>query len=259
MTNNIQVFNYEANEIRTVQHDNDVWFVAKDVCDVLGYANPRKAIADHIDNDEKGVTICDTPGGSQEMTIINESGLYTLILRSNKPNAKAFRKWVTGTVLPSIRKTGFYATPDTAQRILDDPDTFINVLKAYKEQKAHNAELEAKVQEDKPKVLFAEAVNTSNDSMLVGNFAKILRQNGIDIGQNRLFAWLRENGYLMCGGERYNMPTQSSMEKGLFTVKKNVVNNPDGSIKVTHTTKITGKGQIYFLNLFLQERHHAGL
>ncbi len=253
MTNNIQVFNYEANEIRTVQHDNDVWFVAKDVCDVLGLTNPTVAI-NSLDDDERSKFFLGRQG---ETNIINESGLYTLILRSNKPNAKAFRKWVTGTVLPSIRQTGFYATTDTAQRILEDPDTFINVLKAYKEQKARNAELEAKVQEDKPKVLFAEAVNASNDSMLVGNFAKILRQNGIDIGQNRLFAWLRENGYLMCGGERYNMPSQKSMEQGLFTVKKTVINNPDGSTKITHTTKITGKGQIYFLNLFIEHRSHA--
>ena len=277
MTNSLEVFTftYDADHaIRTVEHNNDIWFVAKDVCDVLGFRNPRQAINTHIDDDEKDVQNLDTPGGVQQMTIINESGLYTLILRSNKPNTKQFRKWVTGTVLPSIRKHGFYATPATAQSILDDPDNFIQVLQAYKEQKARNTELEAKnefleqvsrsqqqkINNDKPKVLFAEAVDASNDSILVGNFAKILRQNGIDIGQNRLFAWFRENGYLMSYGERYNMPSQSSMDKGLFTVKSTVINNPDGSTKVTHTTKITGKGQIFFLNLFVKERaRHAGI
>ena len=273
MTNSLEVFTftYDADHaIRTVEHNNDIWFVAKDVCDVLGLTNPTVAL-DSLDEDERSKF---SLGRQGEANIINESGLYTLILRSNKPNTKQFRKWVTGTVLPSIRKHGFYATPATAQSILDDPDNFIQVLQAYKEQKARNTELEAKneflelvsrsqqqkINNDKPKVLFAEAVDASNDSILVGNFAKILRQNGIDIGQNRLFAWFRENGYLMSYGERYNMPSQSSMDKGLFTVKSTVINNPDGSTKVTHTTKITGKGQIFFLNLFVKERaRHAGI
>ena len=243
MTTSIQVFNYEDNAIRIVEVDGNAWFVAKDVCDVLDMTTEATR---RLDDDEKGLRNIQTPGGVQSMTIINESGLYTLALRSNKPNAKQFRKWVTATVLPSIRQHGFYATPDTAQRILDDPDTFINVLKAYKEQKARNAELEAQAEINKPKVLFADAVDASKDSMLIGNFAKILKQNGVDIGQNRLFEWFRKNGFLMdfTYGERKNMPTQKSMEQGLFEVKKTVVNNPDGSTRITHTTKITGKGQI---------------
>ena len=272
MTSNIQVFNYKANEIRTIAIDGSIWFAAKDVCDVLGLTNARDAISS-LDEDERRVSEIATPsnGGYSTLNFVSESGVYSLVFKSRKPNAKAFRKWVTATVLPSIRQHGFYATPDTAQRILDDPDTFINVLKAYKEQKARNAELEAKndfleqeaqslqrqINTNKPKVLFADAVDASKDSMLIGNFAKILKQNGIDIGQNRLFAWFREHGYLMNinYGERKNMPTQKSMEQGLFEVKKTVVNNPDGSTRITHTTKLTGKGQIYFLNIFVKERN----
>ena len=251
---NIQVFNYEQNEIRTVEHEGGIWFVAKDVCDVLGFGNPRQAINTHIDDDEKDVQNLDTPGGVQQMTIINESGLYTLALRSNKPNAKQFRKWVTGTVLPSIRKTGFYATPDTAQKIINDPDTFIKVLQELKSQQEKAQLLEAKINDDRPKVIFAEAVNSSNDSILIGNLAKILRQNGVNIGQNRLFAWLRDNGYLIKKrGALHNMPTQSSMDKGYFEVKTTIIHNPDGSTRITRTTKVTGKGQVYFVNLFLSE------
>ncbi|MBR0203179.1 MAG: phage antirepressor KilAC domain-containing protein [Synergistaceae bacterium] len=180
------------------------------------------------------------------MNIINESGLFTLILRSNKPNAKLFRKWVTGTVLPSIKQHGFYATPETAQRIINDPDTFIAVLKELKA-------LQSQAEMNRPKVIFADAVNASNDSILIGNLAKILRQNGVNIGQNRLFAWLRENGYLIRKrGALWNMSTQSSMEKGYFEVKTSIVHNPDGSTKITRTTKVTGKGQVYFINLFLE-------
>lgn len=245
MTGNIQVFNYETNEIRTVENNGAVWFVAKDVCDVLDISKYRDAVS-KLDDDERGSVKVDTPGGEQEMTAINESGLYTLILRSNKPNAKLFRKWVTGTVLPSIKQHGFYATPDTAQRIINDPDTFIAVLKELKA-------LQSQAEMNKPKVIFADAVNASNDSILIGNLAKILRQNGVNIGQNRLFAWLRENGYLIRKrGALWNMPTQSSMEKGYFEVKTSIVHNPDGSTKITRTTKVTGKGQVYFINLFLE-------
>lgn len=243
---NIQVFDYESNQIRTVEHDGDVWFVAKDVCDVLEIKNARDAISSLDDDEVSDVGISDGRQNRQ-MNIINESGLYTLILRSNKPNAKAFRKWVTGTVLPSIRKTGFYATPDTAQKIINDPETFIKVLQELKT-------LQGKVAQDRPKVIFAEAVDASNDSILVGNLAKILRQNGVNIGQNRLFAWLRENGYLIKKhGALHNMPTQSSMERGYFEVKTSIVQNPDGSTRITRTTKVTGKGQVYFVNLFLNK------
>ena len=245
MTGNIQVFNYEANEIRTVENNGAVWFVAKDVCDVLGIKNSRDAINVLDDDEVSDVGISD---GSQtrNMNIINESGLFTLILRSNKPNAKLFRKWVTGTVLPSIKQHGFYATPETAQRIINDPDTFIAVLKELKA-------LQSQAEMNRPKVIFADAVNASNDSILIGNLAKILRQNGVNIGQNRLFAWLRENGYLIRKrGALWNMSTQSSMEKGYFEVKTSIVHNPDGSTKITRTTKVTGKGQVYFINLFLE-------
>ncbi len=224
------------------------------MCDVLDISKYRDAVS-KLDDDERGSVKVDTPGGEQEMTAINESGLYTLVLRSNKPNAKAFRKWVTGTVLPSIRKTGFYATPDTAQKIINDPDTFIKVLQELKAQQERAQALEAKITQDRPKVIFAEAVDASNDSILVGNLAKILRQNSVNIGQNRLFAWLRDNGYLIKKrGALHNMPTQSSMERGYFEVKTSIVQNPDGSTRITRTTKVTGKGQVYFVNLFLSKK-----
>ncbi len=254
MDNNIKVFNYQGiNEVRVIEgQDGDPWFVAKDVCDVLEISKYRDAIT-KLDDDERCPVKVDTLQGEQMMTAISESGLYTLIMRSNKPEAKQFRKWVTAVVLPSIRKTGMYATPETAEKILNDPDVMIEILKAYKAEREKVAALTTQVEENRPKVVFAEAVDTSKDSILVGQLAKILRQNGIEVGQNRLFEWLRNNGFLMsCRGERWNMPRQEYIEMGLFEIKKSVVNNPDGSTKVNHTPKITGKGQIYFINKFLE-------
>ena len=267
MTNNLQVFtNPEGNfSARTISDEQGIiWFVAKDVAQALNYSPESNSarLCANVPECWKGVKRIHTPGGEQDMLCLTEQGLYFFLGRSDKPKALPYQMWIAGEVVPSIRQHGFYATPDTAQRILDDPDTFIDVLKAYKEQKARNAELEAQAEINKPKVIFADAVDASKDSMLIGNFAKILKQNGVDIGQNRLFEWFRKNGFLMdfTYGERKNMPTQKSMEQGLFEVKKTVVNNPDGSTRITHTTKITGKGQIYFLNLFVKERTiNAGL
>ena len=251
--NDIQIFNYNSIEVRTIQKDGEPWFVLKDVCQVLGMHNSRM-VADRLDADEKGVSQIDTLGGKQEMTIISESGLYNVILRSDKPEAKPFRKWVTSEVLPTIRRHGMYATPDTVEKMLADPDTTIKLLETIKQERAARQALEAQAEADKPKVLFADAVSASHTSILVGDLAKLLRQNGVDIGQNRLFRFLRDNGYLCSHGERYNLPTQRSMDRGWFQVKETTINQPDGSIRVTRTVKVTGKGQQYFINLFLSNK-----
>lgn len=254
--NDIQIFEYKPTnvpfpcEVRTIQKEGDPWFVLKDVCNVLNIGNSRDVVA-RLDQDEKGVGQIDTLGGKQEMTIINESGLYNVILRSDKPEAKPFRKWVTSEVLPTIRRHGMYATPDTVEKMLADPDTTIKLLETIKQERAARLALEAQAEADKPKVLFADAVSASHTSILVGDLAKLLRQNGVEIGQNRLFRFLREKGYLCSQGERYNLPTQRSMNRGWFQVKETTINQPDGSVRITRTVKVTGKGQQYFINLFL--------
>ena len=249
---NIQIFNYNSVEVRTIQNDGEPWFVLKDVCNVLHIGNSRDVVA-RLEQDEKGVGQIDTLGGKQEMTIINESGLYNVILRSDKPEAKPFRKWVTSEVLPTIRRHGMYATPDTVEKMLADPDTTIKLLETIKQERAARMALEAKAEADKPKVLFADAVSASHTSILVGDLAKLLRQNGVEIGQNRLFSFLREKGYLCSQGERYNLPTQRSMDRGWFQVKETTINQPNGSVRITRTVKVTGKGQQYFINLFLAD------
>lgn len=246
--NELKIFKNEAfGEIRIIEINGEPWFVGKDVAEVLGYSNSRKAIGDHIDDEDKGVTKCDTLGGSQELTVINESGLYSLILSSKLPNAKAFKKWVTSEVLPSIRKHGLYATDE----LLDNPDLIIQMASKLKEEREARKALEIENGTMKPKALFADAVSASHTSILVGDLAKLLRQNGIDIGANRLFEKLREKGFLMKSGSSKNMPTQTSMDRGLFEIKEGSYINSDGVNVVTKTTKVTGKGQVYFVNLFL--------
>ena len=250
---NIQVFNYNSVEVRTIQNDGEPWFVLRDVCNVLGLGTPAR-VAERLDPDEVSQThITDSMGRQQETTIINESGLYNVILRSDKPEAKPFRKWVTSEVLPTIRRHGLYATPDTVEKMLADPDTTIKLLETIKQERAARMALEAKAEADKPKVLFADAVSASHTSILVGDLAKLLRQNGVEIGQNRLFSFLREKGYLCSQGERYNLPTQRSMDRGWFQVKETTINQPNGSVRITRTVKVTGKGQQYFINLFLDD------
>ena len=250
----IMLFNYnQQHQIRTTLIDGEPWFVAKDIADVLGIQNIRQNL-DDLDADEKGVYKIYTPGGMQDMTVISESGLYALVLRSNKPEAKDFSRWVRKDVLPAIRKHGGYLTPQAQEDLITDPDFIIKLAEALKSERSKVKALQAQVDADRPKVIFADAVDASSNSILIGNLAKILCQNGIKMGQTRLFTWLRDNGYLMnCKGERWNLPTQYSIERGLFEVKKVVINNPDGSTKITHTTKVTGKGQVYFINLFLKD------
>ena len=253
--NDIQIFNYNSNEVRTVQHDGEPWFVLKDVCRVLGMdVSKLKQVADRLDGDEKGRCLVPTPGGEQETWIINESGLYNVILRSDKPEAKPFRKWVTSEVLPSIRKHGAYMTPETIEEAILNPDTIIKIATELKAEREKRMALQNKVEEDKPKVLFADAVATAHTSILVGELAKLLKQNGVDIGQNRLFRWMRDKGYLIRrSGTDYNMPTQRAMEMGLFEIKETAISHADGHTSVSKTPKVTGKGQQYFVSLLLRK------
>ena len=250
--NDIQIFNNpDFGEVRTLEENGAVLFCGSDVAKALGYSNPSKALSDHC----KGVTKRYTPtnSGTQEMSFIPESDLYRLVFSSKLPTAEKFTDWVTSEVLPTIRRHGLYATPDTVEKMLADPDTTIKLLETIKQERAARMALEAKAEADKPKVLFADAVSASHTSILVGDLAKLLRQNGVEIGQNRLFSFLREKGYLCSQGERYNLPTQRSMDRGWFQVKETTINQPNGSVRITRTVKVTGKGQQYFINLFLAD------
>lgn len=255
MNNEIKVFsNEEFGSIRRVEVDGEFWLVGKDVAQVLGYKNPQEAIRTHVDDDDKGVSEILTPGGKQNVPIINESGLYSLVLSSKLPSAKKFRRWVSSEVLPSIRKHGAYMTPETLEAAILNPDYLIKVATALKQETEKRKALESKVQADAPKVLFADSVAASSSTVLVGELAKIMRQNGVDMGERRLFRWMRDNGYLIKrNGTDYNMPTQASMEQGLFRIKETVINHSDGHTSVSKTPKVTGKGQTFFLNKFLGE------
>ena len=247
--NELKIFkNEEFGEVRTVEIGGEPWFVGKDVAEVLGYAKPLNALSTHIDEDDslkQGLT--DSMGRIQETILINESGLYSLILSSKLPTAKKFKRWVTSEVLPSIRKHGLYAK----EELLDNPDIAIAAFKALKEEREARKALEAENKQMQPLALFAKSVSASDTSILIGDLAKLLKQNGYDTGQKRLFEELRQRGFLMKSGSSKNLPTQKSMELGLFEVKESTINNPDGSVRVTKTTKVTGKGQVYFVNLFL--------
>lgn len=250
--NELQIFrNEEFGQVRVITKENEPWFVGKDVAEVLGYSNPRKAIIDHVDEDDKGVTKCDTLGGSQNLTTINESGLYSLILSSKLSSAKKFKRWVTSEVIPTIRKHGAYMTDNTLEKALTSPDFLIKLATNLKEEQEKRKLLEEEKKTNAPKVIFADAVSTSHTSILVGELAKLLKQNGVDTGQNKLFQWLRDSGYLIRRkGTDYNMPTQRAMELELFEIKETSITHSDGHISVSKTPKVTGKGQIYFINKF---------
>lgn len=251
---NLVPFNYEDKQVRTISKDGQPWFVAKDVCEILKHTNSRMAIS-RLDEDEKGVSKVYTHGGEQEMTVINESGLYSLVITSNKPEAKQFKRWITHEVIPSIRKHGAYMTPDTIEKALTNPDFLIQLAYQLKEEQAKRILAETQIEMDKPKVLFADAVSTSHTAILIGELAKLLKQNGVDIGEKRLFTWLRENGYLISRkGTDYNAPTQRSMEMKLFKVKETAITHSDGHVTVNKTTKVTGNGQQYFINKFLNQK-----
>ena len=248
--NGLEIFNYQANNVRVVHKDGQPWFVAKDVCEILELGNTSQALA-RLDDDERNTIILNEGIGNPGKAIVSEPGLYSLILASRKPEAKQFKRWVTHEVLPSIRKHGIYATEKTLEAMLADPDTMIKTLQALQDERNKRKALEQQVESDKPRVLFSQAVEASQTSILVGELAKLIKQNGVDIGQNRLFDWLRDNGYLIKSGTSRNMPTQYSMDRGWFEIKERTINNPDGSVRITKTPKITGKGQTYFINQFL--------
>lgn len=239
----------EFGEIRVLEQNGEPWFVGKDVAKTLDYKEPHKAVVKHTDEDDRiKYPIIDELGRNQDAWLINESGLYSLILGSKLPNAKKFKHWVTSEVLPSVRKHGMYATDE----LLANPDFAIKVFEQLKIEREEKEKLKLTIKENEHKVIFADAVATSHTSILIGDLAKLIKQKGYEIGQNRLFSWMRENGYLIKSGERKNMPTQTAMEQELFEVKERTVVNPDGSNRITRTTKVTGKGQIYFINKFIK-------
>ncbi|CRS95771.1 Antirepressor [Streptococcus equi subsp. equi] len=248
-----EIFNFKGQEVRTVTINNEPYFSNSDVCRILEINNPSQALkrlkADGVISNE----VIDSLGRKQKMKFVSESNLYKLIFQSKKQEAEAFTDWVTSEVLPAIRKHGAYVTDYKAVDLLTNPNALGNFLQGLTEQVKR---LETKIEKDKPKVLFANAVEASETSILIGDFAKILRQNGYNIGQNRLFAWLRENGFLIRkNGESYNMPTQRSMDMKLFEVKERTHQEPNGSIRISKTTKLTGKGQQYFINKFLDQEY----
>lgn len=261
--NDLKIFkNDQFGEIRTVEENGTVLFCGSDIAGALGYSNTRDAINRHCKpegvvkrdgvsqtTNQYGVTTEQTV----EMKFINEGNVYRLITHSKLPAAEQFEHWVFDEVLPTIRRNGAYMTDDTLEQALTSPDFLIQLATKLKEEKAKRIELEARVEQDKPKVLFAQAVETAHNSILIGDLAKILKQNGVQTGQKRLFEQLRQEGYLMKGGNSHNMPTQRAMEMGLFEVKESTVNNPDGSVRINRTTKVTGKGQTYFISKFLKQ------
>lgn len=257
--NDLQIFeNSEFGKVRTVEFNDRTYFVANDVAKALGYKRPNDAITAHCKGTVKhrigvqtGIKGDGAPALQEiDMLIIPEGDIYRLVVKSQLPSAEKFERWVFDEVLPSIRKHGVYALDE----LLNDPDLAIKAFTALKEEKERNKVLRADNERMRPKEVFADAVATSHTSILIGDLAKLLKQNGVDIGQKRLFAWMRDNGYLIKRqGSDWNMPTQRSMELGLFEVKESTTNNPDGSVRINKTTKVTGKGQQYFINKFLGE------
>lgn len=248
----MEIFKFEGADVRVAESNDQVWFVGKDVAKVLGYKDTVNALKAHVDEeDKKGGWQITTPSGTQPMTVINESGLYSLVLSSKLPTAKKFKRWVTSEVLPAIRKHGAYMTDAKAEAIVTDKTALADLLQQAADQlKAKDVQ----IAELKPKALFADSVAASKSTVLVGELAKILKGNGVDIGANRLFKWMRENGYLINRkGSDWNMPTQRSMDMGLFKIKETTINHSNGTVSITKTPKVTGKGQQYFIGKFLKK------
>lgn len=251
--NELKIFtNSTFGNVRVIKQNGEQWFVAKDVCDCLDISNSRQALS-RLDNDEKNsVILNDGIPGNPEKSIVNEYGLYNLVLSSRKPEAKEFKRWITHDVIPSIRQHGAYMTIDTVERAMNDPDFIIGLLTNFKQIKTEKEQALKQIEADKPKVLFADTVSASHTSILIGELAKIMKQAGLNIGQNRLFERLRQDGYLISRkGTDYNMPTQKAMDLKLFEIKETTVSHADGHISVNKTPKVTGKGQQYFINRYL--------
>nr|DAL88008.1 MAG TPA: repressor domain protein [Caudoviricetes sp.] len=247
----IKVFeNLEFGKVRVSVVDGEPLFCLADVAKSLGYSNPAKAVIDHC----KGVTVLETPtqSGVQPIKYGKEGEVYRLTMKSKLPNAEKFQDWVCNEVLPSIRKHGAYMTDNVLEQAISNPDFMIGLLQNLKEEQKKRIEAEAKIELDKPKVLFSEAVTTSKTSILIGDLAKIIKQNGVEMGQNRMFSWLRDNGYLIKRkGSDFNMPTQKSMEMKLFEIKETAITHSDGHITINKTPKVTGAGQVFFVNKLL--------
>nr|DAF46728.1 MAG TPA: repressor domain protein [Siphoviridae sp. ctVDy27] len=249
--NELKIFNSEEfGDIRTAEIDGKPYFVGTDVAKALGYNNPRDAVSRHC----KGVVKRDTPtsSGIQSMSYINEGDLYRLIMKSKLPSAEKFESWVMDEVLPAIHHNGGYIM---GQENLSDSELMAKAILVAQKTIEHKNQIieqqKAKIEQDKPKTIFADAVSASKTSILIGDLAKLICQNGYQIGQKRLFQWMRDNGYLMVSGSSRNMPKQKYVEQGLFEIKESNVQNPDGSVRITRTTKVSGKGQLYFANKFL--------
>lgn len=256
MENKLQTFAFEGSNVRTVTIDEKPYFVGKDVATILGYSNTSKALNDHVDSEDKLNNKSLVSLGQRGGWLISESGLYSLILGSKLPSAKKFKRWVTSEVLPSIHKNGAYMTDEKAFKVVHNADGLADLLQQAADQLKTK---DVQIAEMKPKALFADAVASSSTSILIGQLAKILKQNGVPTGRNRLFAWMRDNGYLGKWGDGYNLPTQKSMELGLMEIEERTVNNPNGTVRVTITTKVTGKGQQYFIKKLIKdnkEDHH---
>jgi anti-repressor protein len=254
----LQNFNFNNLPVRTVLIDDEPWFVGKDVAKILGYANTKDALLKHVDDEDKLGSQITTSGQKRNMVVVNESGLYNLILGASKQGknqeikekARQFKRWITHEVLPTIRKHGAYMTDAKAQDVISGNGLADLLLQAGNQIK----QLELEKSQMKPKALFADSVSASKNTIIIRDLAKILKQNGIDIGEKRLFTWLRDNGYLVKKiGSDYNSPTQRSMNLGVMEFTENTHVHNSGKITVTKTPKVTGKGQIYFVNKFLQD------
>lgn len=242
--NELQVFNNAMfGNVRVLLQGDEPWFVAKDVADTLGYQNGSRDVNRHTDEEDRTKTMLFDGNQNKETILINESGLYSLVLSSKLPNAKQFKRWVTSEVLPSLRKYGTYS--------MDIPRTLPDALKAYADEIEQHNKTKALVEAQRPKVIFADAVSTSDTDILIGDLAKLLNQNGHNIGQNRLFERLRKEGYLISRkGNSYNTPTQKAMELGFFRIKETAITHADGRTTINKTPKVTGKGQLYFINRY---------
>ena len=252
----MQIFNNpEFGQVRVVERNGEPWFVGKEIAEKLGYQNASKALADHVDDVDKLNNVSLSSLGQRGGWIINESGVYSLILSSKLPKAKQFKRWVTSEILPAIRKHGAYMTEETLEKALTSPDFLIKLATELKIEKDKRLQAEQQIETNKPKVIFADAVSASDNTILIGDLAKLIKQNGQPLGQKRLFSWLRENGYLIKRqGADYNSPTQKAMELGVFKIKETAITHADGHVSVSKTVKVTGKGQQYFINRFLGQQ-----
>lgn len=250
----IQIFNNPSfGNVRVAGTEVNPLFCLADVCKALGLS--AKGVNQRLGDEViSNYPIADSLGRTQQALFVNEDGLYDVILDSRKPEAKQFRKWITSEVLPTIRKHGAYMADNIIEKTLSDPDYLIQLATTLKQERQQRIEAERKVAEAQPAVTFTQAVSGSASSCLIGELAKLINQNGYPIGERRLFKWLRENGYLGTKGERYNIPNQRYIEQGLFELKKGTRSGNNGVMHTTITSKVTGKGQVYFVNKFLTNK-----